>query len=370
MVKCCVRFWAASLLIFMFACSGMHLDASALHAEAEEAETITISFVGDCSIGDSLKQRGLSSSLTSQVKEHGFDWLFETVRPYFEADDLTVANLEVVLSDYNEPKYPLKTYNLIAPSEHREILSCSGIDAVNTVNNHCVDFNYKGYRDTLQNLEEAGILHFGSLNATRDTNRFVDHVIHEIKGVTFGFMGYSYPSNSDLKLIQGEIQELRDAGCDIVVVSLHWGKETKPNPQANQFNYAQKVLDAGADMIWGHHPHVLQPVYFYNGKPVLFSTGNFVFGTISKLDPATGIFQLTWEKTGDGARLASLSMIPCQTQRGGEYQPIVLEDADDKENCLKHVIGKAKKGFVELPEGFEKTGTVYIDSEGNLEIGE
>ncbi len=328
---------------------------------------VTLSFVGDCSIGDEIKQRRYSKSLTTKVETYGYAWLFETVSAIFHQDDLTLANLEVVLSDYTVPHNANKSFHLIAPPEFREILPIAGIDAVNTVNNHSIDFNYQGYRDTLLNLDEAGVKHFGTLNPARDTNRFVDHLILDIQGIRFGFMGYTYPTNNDLKTIRQEIEELRNQECEVVVVSFHWGRETYKTPQATQFNYAVEVLEAGADVIWGHHPHVLQPVYFYQGKPILFSTGNFVFGTIANLDPATGIFQLRWQRDETGSVvLKSMTMIPCRTQKGGEFQPLLLTEEKDAEECLKHVMGKARKGFTELPAGFEKSGTVYLQADGSL----
>ena len=114
-------------------------------------------------------------------------------------------------------------------------------------------------------------------------------------------------------------------------------------------------------MVWGHHTHVLQPVYFYHGKPIFFSTGNFVFGSIKSLDPASGIFQLTWDIHEDGSvALNQFQMIPTKIRHSKqEYRPLVLKKAADQKDCWQHVMGKSDRyDCTKLPDGFEKTGIV------------
>ena len=337
---------------------------------ASDERTLTFSFLGDCSIGDTVKSVKRKNSMTGTLKEHSSDWLFSTVSDILHADDFTFANLECVLTDNMSPLYPLKTFNLVGPSSHREILAESGIDGINTVNNHCIDFKYAGYEDTMANLEAVGIVHFGTLNPARSSNRYINLGRVEIKGVRIGITGYSYPLTEDvLDFIRQDIALLRSEGCQIVVVSLHWGTEEKKVPNKGQFPYAAKILDAGADVIWGHHPHVLQPVYFYKGKPIFFSTGNFVFGSISNLDPSTGIFQLTWDIEEDGnVSLASFNMIPAEIRHNKEFRPLLLTNRTDIKKCLKKLIGIEKAGFTSLPEGFEQTGKVYLAEDGSLSL--
>ena len=334
--------------------------------------TLTFSFLGDCSIGDTIKSVKRKNSMTGTLAEHSPDWLFSTVSEILHADDFTFANLECVLTDNMSPLYPLKTFNLVGPSKHRDILAESGIDGINTVNNHCIDFKYSGYEDTLSNLEAVGIMHFGTLNPARSSNRYIQLGRVEIKGVRIGITGYAYPLTDEvLEFIRQDIQQLRAEGCQIVIVSLHWGTEEKKVPNKGQFPYAKKVIDAGADVIWGHHPHVLQPVYIYQGKPIFFSTGNFVFGSISNLDPSTGIFQLTWDIQENGeAVLSSFNMIPAEIRHKKEYRPLLLTDNADIRKCLKKIIGPAKSGFTALPDGFERYGKVYIQEDGSLSFSQ
>ena len=148
-----------------------------------------------------------------------------------------------------------------------------------------------------------------------------------------------------------------------MVVSLHWGRETHPTPTVGQMNYAKRIIDAGADVIWGHHPHVLQPIQFYQGKPILYSTGNFTFGTMSNVDPATGIFQLTYQKEEGRVQLASLSVVPCQTQRSPDFRPFVLtEEAQRQAVFSKLMLKKEYKGFENPPASFLETGVIRLEN--------
>ena len=132
--------------------------------------------------------------------------------------------------------------------------------------------------------------------------------------------------------------------------------------------YAKKVLDAGADAIYGHHPHVLQQIHFYQGKPILYSTGNFTFGTMSRLDPSTGIFQLTWEKKDGVTTLRKLQVIACETSYGPDYRPVPLEDAEAQRKVFAKLrFRKEYKGFVNLPESFLETGIAELQDGGWIE---
>ena len=175
-------------------------------------------------------------------------------------------------------------------------------------------------------------------------------------------MGFSYPQDSDLEKITQRIQLLRqEEGCDLVIVSLHWGREIQSTPQNWQFTYARKIIDAGADVIWGHHPHILQQMQFYRGKPIFYSTGNFTFGSMSKVDPDTGIFQLRYQLTEAGPVLENFTVIPCRTQGKGDFRPYPLTDPAEKEAMLKKLIYKKQvQNMQNLPSSFAKTGSIDL----------
>ncbi len=327
-------------------------------AEAgETGETVTLSLIGDVSIGDAYQYRKQASGVTGVIAQNGPEWPFSLVSRYLTADDLTAANLEVTLTERS--KHIDIVYPLVAPPVNANVLTLGGVDVVNTVNNHSFDFGADGYDDTLSTLDLAGVQHFGT--ALRGGKNYSDlTLMTDVKGVRFGFIGYSYPQEKTLSAIGERIQALRADGCDVVIVSLHWGRETYSTPNSGQPAYAAKIIDMGADVVWGHHPHVLQPIQFYKGKPVFFSTGNFIFGTMSKVDPSTGIFQLRYEKTADGVTLKSLTVIPCKTQGSGDYRPYEVTDAAERQAVWGILRSrKTYDGYENLPEAFLETGVVY-----------
>lgn len=150
-----------------------------------------------------------------------------------------------------------------------------------------------------------------------------------------------------------------------MIVSLHWGKETKAIPESWQFKYARKVIDLGADVLFGHGPHVLQAVQFYNGGVILYSTGNFTFGTMSsKVDRDTGIFRVTYDLAQDGKpALSMFKLIPCTTTGAGDYRPYELTEQDDRERAFKKLIyTREVTNMQNLPQSFIQTGEVKIEN--------
>ncbi|MBQ4640067.1 MAG: CapA family protein [Clostridia bacterium] len=340
---------------------GILLIMMAFAVPALAEDSVTISFVGDCSIGDSAQYMDYESSYHTCLNKNGMEWPFSLVKHYLEADDLTVANLEVVFT--NRRQHADKVYYLKGNPENVQCLTLGSIEMVNTINNHSFDFFEKGYDDTLQVLEDAGISHFGSYRPGKEGG-YDNLATVEIKGIRFGFLGFSYPQDSDQKRIAQRIETLKnEQSCDVVVVSLHWGRETHMTPESWQYKYAKQVMDAGADMIWGHHPHVIQPIHFYNGKPILYSTGNFTFGTMSHVDPSTGIFQVTFQRDGEGnVDVTKLQVIPCETQRSPDYRPFELEDEAERKAVFKELRFKKDvyKFFDNVPESFLETGVVEL----------
>lgn len=329
--------------------------------ETEAGGEILISFVGDCSIGDSEQYKTASTSYHTTLDEKGYAWPFSLVKHYLEADDLTVANLEVVFT--KRTQHSDKMYNLIGDPDHVQVLIEGSIEMVNTVNNHCMDFMQAGYQDSIDILDEAGIARFGTVYPGREYG-YDDLGIRDIGEIRIGFIGFSYPQDSDQKRIATRIQKLKEEeGCDLVVVSLHWGRETHMTPEAWQVAYAKKVIDAGADLIWGHHPHVIQPIQFYKGKPILYSTGNFTFGTMSHVDPSTGIFQVTYEKLDGTVQLKKLQVIPCETQGTSDFRPFELTEEAARKGVFKELVWKkVYKNCVNPPDSFLNTGIIYFEN--------
>ena len=317
---------------------------------------VLLSFVGDCSIGDSYQYITYAESYHSTIDEKGYAWPFSLVKDYLAADDLTIANLEAVLT--TKLAHTDKTYNLKAAPDHVNILLEGSVEMVNTVNNHCMDFHRNGYTDMLGHLDKAGVGRFGSVY-TSQPDGFDDLAVKEIDGIRIGFVGLSYPQESDKRKIANRVKILKEErGCDLVIVSLHWG-ENESQPDSGQVAFAKAAIDAGADVIWGHHPHVIQPIHFYKGKPIMYSTGTFTFGTSFSANPDTGIFQLAFEKANGEVFLTRLQVIPCRTQDGPDYRPYVLTDEKERREVFRKLRMRSTYAkCVNLPESFLETGVV------------
>jgi len=324
-------------------------------------ETLTLSFIGDCSIGEAIQNKGQENGYTWMLDQKGMDWPFSLLYDYLAADDFTFANLEVVLT--NRTRHTDKVFPLVAETRYAEALLHSGIDAVNTVNNHCFDYYVEGYQDTIATLDALPFQHFGSVYVG---GKYQQDVLleAEVKGLKIGALGFTYPQDSDIKLIEQRINTLRASGCELIVVSLHWGQETHATQNSWQMKFARKVIDLGADIIWGHHPHVLQPVQFYNGGLILYSTGNFTFGTMSStVDRDTGIFQVTVDTREDGVHLTQLKVIPCTTTGSGDYRPYEFTDEADRARVFKKLIyTRDTANMQNLPASFAENGVVTIEN--------
>lgn len=328
-------------------------------------EEVLISYIGDCSIGDAINSTNAASSYHSVVRREGYGWPFSLVHKYLAEDDLTIANLEVVITEKTKHKdimYPLR-----ASPSHVNILLEGSVEVVNTVNNHSYDYFRQGYEDTLAALDESGIGRFGSVYYMRKDG-FDDLLVRDVKGIRFGFVGISYPQKEDISGLTERINKLKEEeGCDIVTVSLHWGRETYMQQNGTQMSIAKNLIDSGADIIYGHHPHVLQPLLFYKGKPVMFSTGNFTFGTMSNVDKHTGIFQFHFHKTENGTLLSRIQVIPCMTSGKNDYRPYEITDTDQRRKTFQILSPKKTiRDFEKPPESFLDSGMILFDEKGKM----
>lgn len=356
-------------LLFMLMALMLCMSASAEDAAStdNQPETITVSFIGDCSIGDSVQWRNYNTSYHTVLKENGYAWPFSLVKDVLAADDLTVANLEVVLTTRTKPRQD-KEINLIGDPAFVQVLHEGSIEVVNTANNHAWDFGADAYHEMMGYLDAAEIPHFGTLYPYQETGSDIYTVV-EVKGVKFGFLGISYPQESDKKRITNRIKYLREQGADVVVLSLHWGREEQPQPESGAASYAKYCIDAGADVIYGQHPHVLQSVQFYKGKPIFYSTGNFTFGSMSDVDPDTGIFQLTWKLVDGAPVLQRFSVVACRTQGSGDYRPYILTDEDEIIKMRKKLVHKRTvKNMTTVTDFFVENG--YMEFENGVAVGE
>ncbi len=353
------------LLLCLLTCLPVLAEEPAV--EAQTQESITLSFIGDCSIGDSIQYRDYSTCYHATLAEKGYAWPFSLVKDVLAADDLTVANLEVVLTTRSKGRTD-RTFNMIGKPEFVQVLKEGSVEVVNTANNHAWDFGADAYHEMLGYLDEAEIPHFGTIYPGTKSGTDLYPIV-EVKGVKIGFVSFTYPQEDDKKRIATRITKLREQGAQLVVVSLHWGREEQPQPTSGQPSYARACIDAGADLVYGHHAHVLQSVQFYKGKPIFYSTGNFTFGTMSQVDPDTGIFQLTYDVVDGEPVLRRFSVVPCRTQGSGDYRPYILTDENEILKMRKKLVyPKEVKNMTTVTEFFLQNG--YMDFEDGIAVGE
>ena len=231
-------------------------------------QTVTITAAGDCSLG-ALQMHSYEGSFHDYYDTYGEEYFFKNFREVFENDDLTIVNLEGVLTDATDRVE--KTYNIKGRPEYTGIMTSSSVEAVSLGNNHSADYGPQSLTDTKNALDAAGILY--AINDiisyyTTDDGMVVAMVSASITGAG---------NARDQYLLDG-VKKAQEAGADLVVALCHWGIERDYYPSDYQRNLGHKLIDAGADLVIGHHPHVLQGVEEYNGKIICYSLGNFSFG--------------------------------------------------------------------------------------------
>lgn len=281
----------------------------------QEPVSVTVSMAGDCTLGKD-EAFNYSTSLNAYYDMYGPAYFFQNVKSVFDADDLTIVNFEGTLTDSTARNG--ETFAFKAPAEYAEILTDGGVEAVNVANNHSHDYGDQGFADTKENLKKAGITTFG----------YNETALMEVKGVKIGLVGI-YELHDHLERehqVRVNIQKVRAEGADLVFVVFHWGNEKDTVPDANQVTLAKLAIDNGADLVVGHHAHVLQGVTTYKGKTIAYGLGNFCFGGNSApSDMDTMIFQQTFTLGTDGSVTSEEpNLIPCRISSDyyiNNYQP-------------------------------------------------
>ena len=265
-----------------------------------EHERFTISLVGDCTLEGNRFQSLCGDDM---------GYPFENVREYFENDDATIANLECNFSDALLSSGSL--FHFKAPTENADMLVSGGIDFVTTANTPIMDYGQRGLDDTLSALDERGIA-YGI-----DGQSVVFTTESGLKlGIYCGYGGFMISETQ----IKEAIDKLKADGAEYIICALHWGVEGAYRPNAYQKNLAHAAIDAGADLVYGSHPHVLQPAEEYGGGLILYSLGNFSFGGNSfPRDYDSVIVQLTLCRNADGGvSLEACDYIPCSISGSDE----------------------------------------------------
>ncbi len=306
------------------------LDGGALE---DRASSVRLAFVGDVLLG---------SYVETLMKRNGFEYPYLQVKQLLQDADVTAANLETAVTGDRE-KAGLKQYEFRSPPEALPAFADAGFDIVTLANNHTLDFGPEGLRDTFRHLKDNNIQYVG---AGENAEEAFAPVYIEKNGLTIAYLGLSrVVPNVDWKAGKNKLgvaetydyrralEEIRKAKeqADLVVVLAHWGNERELNADPlKQTDLGHRYIDAGADLVIGSHPHVLQGIESYKDKWIVYSLGNFVF-TTSK-DPLTydsGIVYADCDRAG----ACSLQLVPVKAD---SPQPVPME-ADDASKVIERV---------------------------------
>ena len=291
------------------------------NATVSSPVSLTLSVVGDCTLGTD-ETFDYDTSLNAYYENYGADYFLQNVKDIFSADDLTIANFEGTLTDSDERED--KTFAFKAPASYASILTGGSVEAVNTANNHSHDYGEQSFDDTLAALDDAGIVHFG----------YDETAVMDVKGIKVGLVGIYelYDHLEREQQLKDNIAKVKADGAQLIVVIFHWGNETETVPDSNQTTLGRIAIDEGADLVCGHHPHVLQGIETYKGRNIVYSLGNFCFGgNSSPSDMDTMIYQQTFTIDADGVKKDNVTnIIPCSISSAAydgynNYQPTPAE---------------------------------------------
>lgn len=290
-----------ALMVSLFACDGGSATSPVkVPLKARTDGPLTVMVVGDTMLDDLA---------LPYIKKYGYEYPLAGVKELLLASDIVNANLETAVTDECRRAKKKKFAYFMKP-EGLTALKGAGINVVALANNHVFDCGEKGLETSLRHLDEAGIAWYGAgFGDMRHRGIVVD-----VKGTKVGFMGW-YSSRQEVgaggtahmteEAVQKDIAILKRA-ADVVIVTFHWGKNYKSKIGKKQVRFGRLAVDAGADAVIGHHPHIPQPMESYKGRPIVYSVGNFAFATGNNRAAEALAARLTIDKK----KISRLELIP------------------------------------------------------------
>jgi hypothetical protein len=275
-------------------------------------------------VGDIMLDRGVADA----IARNGLASILPVVADQLEAADIAFANLECPLAatGHHDPARAV----FRADPKTIEVLLQGGIDIVSLANNHALNSGPPALIETISHLEDAGIAYVG---AARDPSPGSEPVFLDCRGARIGFLAFTdldFQHGSQSR-VDSDMENLRERvaaakeSCDLLVVSFHWGVQGSDTPTVRQVDVARASIDSGADLILGHHPHVLQGVEIYRRRLILYSMGNFVFDPSDNDEAEGGIFTIYCEP-GGGLRLWMTPVRIPRSRMGPEYPAVAMRD--------------------------------------------
>jgi len=321
-------------------------DEGQMSQDVEPEEiTITISAAGDATLGNYYGQDYSWSFREMWEKQQDASYFLENVYDIFSGDDMTVVNLEGSLTRAEERREN-QTYCISGDPEYVNILTEGSVEAVTMANNHRLDYFEQGTKDTVAALDDAGIAY-----------AYDSHLgIYETKGIRIGFVAVNEVGQGAgvEKYLREGIGLLQEEGADLILACCHWGVERENYPEEYQQSLGKQCIDWGADLVLGHHPHVLQGIEEYKGKYIVYSLGNFCFGANrNPADKDCIIFQQTFTfLDGEQQTDTEARVIPCSissVSNRNDYKPTPAGD-DEARRILDRMNEYSMQFGVQLDE--------------------
>lgn len=331
---------------------------TALNA-APSDKTVRVLFSGDVTLGYHYEEYLDEQVAKGKSRDEMWAYGFAKVKDITQKADLFVVNLECPFTTREEKI--AKNFNFKASPALIASLQAGGVDVVSLANNHLMDYGAEGLYETQATLDAARIPYFG---AGRNLSQARAPAVVEVKGLKIALLGYFFLGDrniepkeviatdetpgvaghhTDLALIQSWVEEdvrAAKAKADVVIPFFHWGREGKATPEPYQVTLAHAAIDAGASAVVGSHPHVLQGMELYKGRPIAYSLGNFVFGgNWDPKDKRTALLELSFNRKGyPGAKV-----IPARSDAYPEspVQPYLVS-GEDAASTLSYLLEISK----------------------------
>lgn len=279
--------------------------ACAMQADRGPSE-ITLSFAGDCTFG-TVNGDGSAPRFPAVYRRASqLDYPFALMQPWLRTDDLSVVNFECTLTDATQTAD--KQWHFKGPARYAAIFPAGSVDTVGLSNNHSHDYLQAGFEDTAANFHRARVPAFYQNTPYVTT----------IKGVPVVLIGDCTVVGENTTQIGAapervlrQIKEYKKPGT-LVIVVMHWGSELDTTPKPWQQALGRQFIDAGADAVVGHHPHIVQGIELYKGRTIAYSLGNFAFGGNSQARrPETFLWRLRFGTAGGKVAFQSALLVPC-----------------------------------------------------------
>lgn len=321
--------------------------AAASKKKKTDVREFTLSAAGDCTFASDIKQPS-SVNFFSMYNKKSPAYFLKKVRPVFAKDDLTLVNFEGTLS--NGGSRVDKKWAFRGKPSYINILKKGSVEAVSLANNHTRDYGEKSYSDTKAILKKAGVVYSTETRAT----------VKKVNGIKVGLVSVSsIEAASPEAKLRKAMADLKKKKPEVIIVSMHSGIEHTQELQPIQKRLSRVAIDLGADLVVGHHPHVIQGIDSYKGRYILYSLGNFCFGgNTNPVDKDAYIFQQTFVLKNKKLTIKNPTVIPVRisgVNYVNNYQPVISGK-------------KQKKRIIERLNRYSKENGVKISENGKLSI--